>query len=179
MLKPLFGAQGRGIRLIRELADLPPPEEVNDVYYLQHNVPRAGPPFHDFRVFVRIEVYEAQAVVINALRKQQDAAGSIIKIARSLKDRDLAIEAREMQKASKTTADGLAKNLTELAVVIATEGTNGRSPSRGRTTARSAAASRAGAKSRSSATARSGATARSSTAKRGSSPKRGRSTGQR
>jgi RimK family alpha-L-glutamate ligase len=52
VLKPLFGAQGRGIRLIRELADLPPPEEVNDVYYLQHYVPRAGPPFHDFRVFV-------------------------------------------------------------------------------------------------------------------------------
>ncbi|WP_353641195.1 RimK family alpha-L-glutamate ligase [Mesorhizobium sp. WSM2239] len=52
VLKPLFGAQGRGIRLIRELADLPPPEEVNDVYYLQHYVPRAGPPFRDFRVFV-------------------------------------------------------------------------------------------------------------------------------
>jgi tetrahydromethanopterin:alpha-L-glutamate ligase len=52
VLKPLFGAQGRGIRLIRELADLPPPEEVNDVYYLQYYVPRAGPPFRDFRVFV-------------------------------------------------------------------------------------------------------------------------------
>ncbi|EHK56736.1 ATP-grasp domain-containing protein [Allomesorhizobium alhagi] len=52
VLKPLFGAQGRGIRLIRELADLPPPEEVNDVYYLQHYIPRAGPPFRDFRVFV-------------------------------------------------------------------------------------------------------------------------------
>ena len=52
VLKPLFGAQGRGIRLIRGLADLPPLEEVNDVYYLQHYVPRAGPPFRDFRVFV-------------------------------------------------------------------------------------------------------------------------------
>ncbi len=52
VLKPLFGAQGRGIRLIRALADLPPAEEVNDVYYLQHYVPRAGPPFRDFRVFV-------------------------------------------------------------------------------------------------------------------------------
>jgi tetrahydromethanopterin:alpha-L-glutamate ligase len=52
VLKPLFGAQGRGIRLIRSVADLPPPEEVDDVYYLQHYVPRAGPPFHDFRVFV-------------------------------------------------------------------------------------------------------------------------------
>jgi RimK family alpha-L-glutamate ligase len=52
VLKPLFGAQGRGIRLIRSQADLPPPEEVNDVYYLQHYVPRAGPPFRDYRVFV-------------------------------------------------------------------------------------------------------------------------------
>ncbi len=52
VLKPLFGAQGRGIRLIRSLSDLPPTEEVSDVYYLQHYVARAGPPFRDFRVFV-------------------------------------------------------------------------------------------------------------------------------
>lgn len=52
VLKPLFGAQGRGIMMIRKLADLPAPEEVGDVYYLQHYVPRAGPPFRDFRVFV-------------------------------------------------------------------------------------------------------------------------------
>ncbi len=38
--------------LIRELADLPPEEDVNGVYYLQHYVPRTGPPFRDFRVFV-------------------------------------------------------------------------------------------------------------------------------
>ena len=30
----------------------PPAEEVSDVYYLQHYVPRAGPPFRDFRIFV-------------------------------------------------------------------------------------------------------------------------------
>ncbi|CAN7305013.1 ATP-grasp domain-containing protein [Mesorhizobium sp. LjRoot246] len=52
VLKPLFGAQGRGIRLIRTLSDLPAADEVNSVYYLQHYVPRAGPPFRDFRVFV-------------------------------------------------------------------------------------------------------------------------------
>ncbi|MDW6026414.1 RimK family alpha-L-glutamate ligase [Mesorhizobium sp. BAC0120] len=52
VLKPLFGAQGRGIRMIRALSDLPMTEEVNDVYYLQHYVPRDGPPFRDFRVFV-------------------------------------------------------------------------------------------------------------------------------
>ncbi len=52
VLKPLFGARGRGIRLIRKLTDLPPEEEVNGVYYLQHYVTRHGPPFLDFRVFV-------------------------------------------------------------------------------------------------------------------------------
>lgn len=52
VLKPLFGAQGRGIRMIRSLSDLPATEDVGDVYYLQHYVPRAGPPFRDFRVFV-------------------------------------------------------------------------------------------------------------------------------
>ncbi len=52
VLKPLFGAQGRGIRMINSLADLPATEEVSDVYYLQHYVARAGPPFRDFRIFV-------------------------------------------------------------------------------------------------------------------------------
>lgn len=52
VLKPLFGAQGRGIRMIRSLADLPATEDVNDVFYLQHYVTRAGPPFRDFRIFV-------------------------------------------------------------------------------------------------------------------------------
>ena len=52
VLKPLFGSQGRGIRLVRTLTDLPPPEEVDDTYYLQHYIPRSGPPFCDYRIFV-------------------------------------------------------------------------------------------------------------------------------
>jgi len=52
VLKPLFGAQGRGIGMVRALSDLPAADEVNGVYYLQHYVPRAGPPFRDFRIFV-------------------------------------------------------------------------------------------------------------------------------
>jgi RimK family alpha-L-glutamate ligase len=53
--KPLFGAQGKGLRLIASLADLAPPEDVNGVYYLQQFVP---PPEHacgqhrDWRLFV-------------------------------------------------------------------------------------------------------------------------------
>lgn len=37
VLKPLFGAQGKGLRLVHSVADLPPPEEpgIAGVYYLQ------------------------------------------------------------------------------------------------------------------------------------------------
>lgn len=51
VLKPLFGSQGRGIRLIRNMDDLPEPDEVDDVYYLQRFVARPGPPYCDYRVF--------------------------------------------------------------------------------------------------------------------------------
>jgi uncharacterized membrane protein YgcG len=94
------------------------------------------------------EVYEAQAVVINALRKQQDAAGSIVKIATSMRNRELAAEGREMQRASKRAADDLAKNLTELAVMIATDGqepprqSGSRSRASGSTRSSSASSSR-------------------------------------
>jgi hypothetical protein len=52
VLKPLFGAQGQGIRLIHRPDDLPDGKEVADVFYLQRYVSRAGSPFRDFRVFV-------------------------------------------------------------------------------------------------------------------------------
>jgi RimK family alpha-L-glutamate ligase len=53
VLKPLFGSQGRGLRLIRSADDLPAPAEVaGGVYYLQRyiGVDRGG--FHDFRLLV-------------------------------------------------------------------------------------------------------------------------------
>ncbi len=52
VLKPLFGSQGRGLMLIRHPDDLPPPEEVGDVFYLQRFVGDDGPAFRDFRVLV-------------------------------------------------------------------------------------------------------------------------------
>lgn len=51
VLKPLFGAQGRGLRLIRSLDELPAPEEVAGVYYLQRFID-TGPVTRDFRVLV-------------------------------------------------------------------------------------------------------------------------------
>ncbi len=50
--KPLFGAQGNGLRLIASLADLAPQEEVNGVYYLQEFVPPAQAHHQDWRIFV-------------------------------------------------------------------------------------------------------------------------------
>jgi tetrahydromethanopterin:alpha-L-glutamate ligase len=51
--KPLFGAQGKGLRLITSPADLAPPEEVNGVYYLQEFIaPRAESAHRDWRLFV-------------------------------------------------------------------------------------------------------------------------------
>jgi tetrahydromethanopterin:alpha-L-glutamate ligase len=52
VLKPLFGSQGRGLRLIRSLDDLPAPAETAGVYYLQRFVGVERDGFHDFRLFV-------------------------------------------------------------------------------------------------------------------------------
>ncbi len=50
--KPLFGAQGEGLRLISAIADLASPEEVNGVYYLQEFIPPAQKHHQDWRLFV-------------------------------------------------------------------------------------------------------------------------------
>jgi len=52
VLKPLFGSQGRGLRLIYSAQDLPPPADVAGVYYLQRYVGVERKGFHDFRVLV-------------------------------------------------------------------------------------------------------------------------------
>ena len=52
VLKPLFGAQGRGLRRIAGPDDLPAAELVAGVYHLQRYIPSAGAGFRDHRVFV-------------------------------------------------------------------------------------------------------------------------------
>jgi tetrahydromethanopterin:alpha-L-glutamate ligase len=52
VLKPLFGSQGRGLRLIRTPDDLPEPAGVNGVYYLQRFVGVERDGFRDFRLLV-------------------------------------------------------------------------------------------------------------------------------
>ena len=52
MLKPLFGAQGKGLRLIRRPEDLPGPEDIAGVYYLQRFQSNGTQDFTDYRLFV-------------------------------------------------------------------------------------------------------------------------------
>ena len=53
VLKPLFGSQGRGLKLVRTADKLPPPDEVAGVYYLQRYVGvEGGDGFRDFRLLV-------------------------------------------------------------------------------------------------------------------------------
>jgi RimK family alpha-L-glutamate ligase len=52
VLKPLFGSQGRGLRLIRAADELPPPGDIAGVYYLQRFVGVERDGYHDFRLLV-------------------------------------------------------------------------------------------------------------------------------
>ena len=51
-LKPLFGSQGRGLRLIRAAADLPEAPPEGEVFYLQRFVPPPGEAFEDHRLLM-------------------------------------------------------------------------------------------------------------------------------
>jgi tetrahydromethanopterin:alpha-L-glutamate ligase len=52
VLKPLFGSQGRGLALIETEADLPPPDAVAGVYYLQHYISEETGRWRDWRIFI-------------------------------------------------------------------------------------------------------------------------------
>src|SRR3954454_13908407 len=52
VLKPLFGSQGRGLRLIRDPHELPEPAAVAGAYYLQRFVGGDRDGFRDFRLLV-------------------------------------------------------------------------------------------------------------------------------
>ncbi len=52
VLKPLFGSQGRGLRLIEGLAALPPADDMAGVYYLQQFIRGRAAGWRDWRVFV-------------------------------------------------------------------------------------------------------------------------------
>lgn len=51
VVKPLFGAQGRGLKLITDLQELPGEDELGGAYYLQYFIDTGERP-QDFRVFI-------------------------------------------------------------------------------------------------------------------------------
>jgi RimK family alpha-L-glutamate ligase len=52
VIKPLFGSQGKGLGRIENESDLPAPELVDNIYYLQDFVPPISEIFEDWRVLV-------------------------------------------------------------------------------------------------------------------------------
>ena len=52
VLKPLFGSQGKGLKLIRGAEDLPTSEAVGGVFYLQRFEAEVQDEYRDFRFFV-------------------------------------------------------------------------------------------------------------------------------
>lgn len=52
VMKPLFGAQGRGLALIERVEDLPEADAVRGVYYLQRYVSTGPDTFQDWRLLV-------------------------------------------------------------------------------------------------------------------------------
>jgi thioredoxin-like negative regulator of GroEL len=101
------------------------------------------------------EAYEAHAVLLTMLRKQQDSAVAVAKIATATGDRETKAAATEMQRSTKAEADELSKLLAVLAVDIATEGSkssrgslNGGSKSAASSRSSAATTSTAAAKSR-------------------------------
>lgn len=66
VLKPLFGSQGRGLRLIERVEDLPDAALVQGVFYLQRYVPPAD-GFRDHRLLV------CNGTVIAAMTRRADS----------------------------------------------------------------------------------------------------------
>lgn len=94
VLKPLFGSQGRGLRLVRSPDDLPGPEAVRGVYYLQRfvGIDRGG--FRDFRLLV------SRGAVVAAMARHSPhwitnvkQGGRPVAVAATAEMRDLAVAA--------------------------------------------------------------------------------------
>ena len=94
VLKPLFGSQGRGLRLVRSPADLPEPQAVRGVYYLQRFVGVDHDGFRDFRLLVsRGRVVAAMARHSPHWITNVRQGGRPVAVAATAEMRDLAVAA--------------------------------------------------------------------------------------
>ena len=96
VLKPLFGAQGKGLRLIRRPEDLPGQEDVAGVYYLQQFQSNGTRDFTDYRLFVlRGRVIAAMMRRAPTWITNVKQGGEPLAIARDSKMERLAVAAAE------------------------------------------------------------------------------------
>jgi tetrahydromethanopterin:alpha-L-glutamate ligase len=96
VLKPLFGAQGKGLRLIRRPEDLPGQEDVAGVYYLQRFQSNGTRDFTDYRLFVlRGRVIAAMMRRAPTWITNVKQGGEPLAIARDSKMERLAVAAAE------------------------------------------------------------------------------------
>jgi tetrahydromethanopterin:alpha-L-glutamate ligase len=94
VLKPLFGSQGRGLRLVRTPGDLPEPAAVRGVYYLQRFVGVDRDGFRDFRLLVsRGRVIAAMARHSPDWITNVKQGGRPVAVAATEEMRDLAVRA--------------------------------------------------------------------------------------
>jgi RimK family alpha-L-glutamate ligase len=94
VLKPLFGSQGRGLRLICTPGDLPGPEVIRGVYYLQRFVGVDRDGFRDFRLLVsRGRVIAAMARHSPDWVTNVKQGGRPVAVAATEEMRDLAVRA--------------------------------------------------------------------------------------
>jgi tetrahydromethanopterin:alpha-L-glutamate ligase len=108
VLKPLFGSQGRGLRLIRMPDDLPGPDAVRGVYYLQRFVGVDRDGFRDFRLLVsRGRVIAAMARHSPDWITNVKQGGRPIALAATEEMRDLAVRAAAVAGASFAGVDVL------------------------------------------------------------------------
>jgi tetrahydromethanopterin:alpha-L-glutamate ligase len=96
VLKPLFGAQGKGLRLIRRPEDLPGSDAIAGVYYLQQFQSNGAQDFTDYRLFVlRGRVIAAMMRRAPTWITNLKQGGQPLAIAPDLKMERLAIAAAE------------------------------------------------------------------------------------
>ncbi|MCX7898882.1 MAG: hypothetical protein N2444_02115 [Methylocystis sp.] len=64
VMKPLFGAQGWGVRLIESEDDIPALNEARGVFYLQRFIGPKRPPYEDMRILI------SRGKIIGAMRRR-------------------------------------------------------------------------------------------------------------
>lgn len=96
VMKPLFGAQGWGLRIVETPGDIPSLEEARGVFYLQRFVGPLRPPYEDMRILV------SRGEVVAAMKRRSShwitnvrQGAKPLAVAPTKEERDMALAASE------------------------------------------------------------------------------------